>query len=87
MISHQRFGELERMIGDAEAEGAEVCCGGARWRHVYFEEGAYFEGTVIGGIEPNMEISQRECERKTGASLADFQVDLYLQYSRPSHWS
>ena len=62
MISHDRFDELERVIRDAEAEGAEVCCGGTRWRHVYLEDGAYFSGTVIGGVEPHMEIAQRECE-------------------------
>lgn len=60
MISHDRFDELERVIRDAEAEGAEVCCGGTRWRHVYLEDGAYFSGTVIGGVEPHMEIAQRE---------------------------
>ncbi|KAF8464975.1 Aldehyde/histidinol dehydrogenase [Gautieria morchelliformis] len=60
MISHERFDELERIIRDAEAEGAELCCGGTRWKHAYLEEGAYFGGTVVGGVEPQMEIAQRE---------------------------
>jgi acyl-CoA reductase-like NAD-dependent aldehyde dehydrogenase len=60
MISQARFDELERMIRDAESEGAEVCCGGTRWTHVYLKEGAYFGATVIGGVEPQMEIAQRE---------------------------
>lgn len=62
MISKERFEDLERMIRDAEAEGAEVCCGGSRWTHVYLKEGAYFGATVIGGVEPQMEIAQRECQ-------------------------
>ncbi|KIJ53786.1 hypothetical protein M422DRAFT_154788 [Sphaerobolus stellatus SS14] len=60
MISTDRFDELERIIRDAEAQGAEVCCGGTRWRHPYLEDGCYFRGTVVAGVEPEMEIAQRE---------------------------
>jgi len=60
MISSSRFDELERIIHDAETQGAEVCCGGTRWKHPYLEDGCYFKGTVIGGVEPEMEIAQRE---------------------------
>lgn len=62
MIGTERFSELERMINDAESQGAEICCGGKRWSHPYLENGCYFEGTVIGGVEMDMEIAQRERE-------------------------
>lgn len=60
MISTERFDDLERMIREAEAQGAEICCGGTRWNDPYLEQGCYFKGTVIGGVEMDMEIAQRE---------------------------
>jgi len=60
MISSDRFDYLERIIRDAENQGAEVCCGGTRWKHPYLEDGCYFKPTVIGGVEPEMEIAHRE---------------------------
>lgn len=60
MISHERFPELEQIIRDAVDEGAEVMTGGKRWRHAYLEAGAYFGGTVIGGVQQSMEIAQQE---------------------------
>ncbi|KAF8528166.1 meiotic sister-chromatid recombination aldehyde dehydrogenase [Hysterangium stoloniferum] len=60
MISTARFDELEHMIRNAEAEGAEICHGGTRWKHVYLDEGAYFSATVIAGVEPHMEIAKKE---------------------------
>jgi len=60
MISANRFNELERILTDAVEEGASVTVGGTRWRHAYLEEGAYFGPTVVGDVEPNMEIAQTE---------------------------
>ncbi|KIO27890.1 hypothetical protein M407DRAFT_22808 [Tulasnella calospora MUT 4182] len=60
MISDARFEELERLIKAAERDGAEIVTGGERWQHAYLENGAYFEPTLIGHVNENMEIAQTE---------------------------
>ncbi|KAG8798360.1 Meiotic Sister-Chromatid recombination aldehyde dehydrogenase [Serendipita sp. 398] len=60
MISRHRFGDLERVIQEAEEEGATVFLGGHPWKHPYVEEGMYFEGTVVANVSPSMEIAQHE---------------------------
>lgn len=55
-----RFGELERIVSEAQEEGADLIIGGQSWKHPYVEEGNYFEGTVIGNVSPGMEIAQQE---------------------------
>ncbi|KAG8909493.1 Meiotic Sister-Chromatid recombination aldehyde dehydrogenase, partial [Tulasnella sp. 408] len=60
MISDARFEELERLIKAAERDGAEIVTGGERWQHAYHENGAYFEPTLIGHVNENMEIAQTE---------------------------
>lgn len=60
MISADRFPELERVLQEAAAEGANITVGGNRWRHAYLEEGAYFGGTIVGDVDPTSEIAQTE---------------------------
>ncbi|KIM25862.1 hypothetical protein M408DRAFT_17106 [Serendipita vermifera MAFF 305830] len=60
MISRNRFTDLERVIQDAEDEGAQVVVGGKAWKHPYVDEGMYFEGTVVANVTPRMEIAQQE---------------------------
>lgn len=60
MISRNRFSELERIIHEAQEEGADLVVGGQAWRHPYVEEGMYFEGTVVANVDPAMEIAQQE---------------------------
>ena len=76
MISSTRFNELERILTDAVEEGASVTVGGTRWRHAYLEEGAYFGPTIVGDVEPNMEIAQTECECSSLESR-DYKFTLY----------
>jgi len=54
------FGELERIIQEAQEEGAEVVVGGQSWKHPYVEDGMYFEATVVANVAPGMEIAQQE---------------------------
>lgn len=60
MISSERFGDLERIIGDAEREGATVAVGGRRYTHPEFDSGAFFSATVIGNPPPSSEAVQKE---------------------------
>lgn len=60
MINDDRFETLERLIRDAEDQGAELVCGGARWRHPYVENGTYFQPTLLGNVRLTMEIAQQE---------------------------
>lgn len=61
MISDRRFGTLEKLIADAEEDGANVEVGGRQWHNAYLPGGSYFDGTVVGDATPKMEISQTEC--------------------------
>ncbi|KAF8312443.1 meiotic sister-chromatid recombination aldehyde dehydrogenase [Clavulina sp. PMI_390] len=60
MINDDRFDTLERLIKDAEDQGAEIIVGGTRYRHPYVENGSYFAPTLIGNVLPSMEIAQQE---------------------------
>ncbi|EIN13899.1 Aldedh-domain-containing protein [Punctularia strigosozonata HHB-11173 SS5] len=59
MINGDRFAELERMIADAENNGARVV-GGKAYSHPYHRDGSYFAPTVIGDVDPNSEIAHTE---------------------------
>jgi acyl-CoA reductase-like NAD-dependent aldehyde dehydrogenase len=61
MITGDRFGELERLITDAENNGARVI-GGKTYSHPYHRDGTYFAPTVIGDVDPNSEIAHVECQ-------------------------
>ncbi|KZV70980.1 Aldedh-domain-containing protein [Peniophora sp. CONT] len=60
MVSAARFQHLEDIIDEARQQGAKVEQGGARLRHPYLENGAYFAPTVIGEVGPEMKIAQEE---------------------------
>jgi acyl-CoA reductase-like NAD-dependent aldehyde dehydrogenase len=60
LLCESRFSDLERIISDAQEEGADVVIGGQAWKHPYVEEGNYFEATVVGNVSPGMEIAQQE---------------------------
>lgn len=60
MVSSARFQRLEDIIDEAKNQGAKVEQGGARLRHPYLENGAYFAPTIIGEVTPEMKIAQEE---------------------------
>ncbi|TFK34820.1 Aldehyde/histidinol dehydrogenase [Crucibulum laeve] len=60
MISGDRFQALSRIIQTAEEGGANITGEGGRYNHVYLENGYYFTPTVVGPVDPSMEIAQQE---------------------------
>ncbi|OBZ79189.1 putative aldehyde dehydrogenase-like protein C21C3 [Grifola frondosa] len=48
------------MIRDAHESGAELDVGGEPFEHTYVEKGFYFKPTVVGNVDPESEIAQRE---------------------------
>jgi acyl-CoA reductase-like NAD-dependent aldehyde dehydrogenase len=60
MINDNRFAEIERVIQEAVAQGAELIVGGGRYPHPYQEHGSFFSPTLIGNVTPDMEIAQKE---------------------------
>jgi acyl-CoA reductase-like NAD-dependent aldehyde dehydrogenase len=62
MIDGERFRSIERLVRDAEQDGAETFGGGQEWEHVYHANGKYFSATVVGPVSPEMEIAQTERE-------------------------
>ena len=62
MISRDRFQRLQDLIEDAVNRGARVDLGGGPRNHPYLTNGAYFEPTVIGDVQQDMDIAQHERE-------------------------
>ena len=62
MISYERFQHLQDMVEAAGRQGAHVEMGGRRRDHPYLTNGAFFEPTVIGEVQRDMDIVQTECE-------------------------
>jgi acyl-CoA reductase-like NAD-dependent aldehyde dehydrogenase len=59
MINPDRFRGLEQVIEDAEEDGAYIV-GGKQYNHVYLENGYFFQPTIVGNVDPNMEICKQE---------------------------
>ena len=62
MISRERFQSLQDRIAAAVAQGGRVELGGVPVSHVYLNNGAFFEPTIIGEVRRDMDIAQQECE-------------------------
>jgi acyl-CoA reductase-like NAD-dependent aldehyde dehydrogenase len=62
MISRERFQMLQDLVGAAAAQGAHVGTGGGPHNHPYLAHGAFFEPTVIGEVQRDMDIAQHERE-------------------------
>lgn len=61
MINGDRFRGLEQSIHEAEEAGAHII-GGKEHKHVYHENGYYFQPTVVGNVDITMEIANQEGE-------------------------
>jgi acyl-CoA reductase-like NAD-dependent aldehyde dehydrogenase len=61
MLSRERFQLLQDVVDAAERQGAHVECGGKPRVHPYLTNGAFFEPTVIGDVQREMDIAQQEC--------------------------
>jgi acyl-CoA reductase-like NAD-dependent aldehyde dehydrogenase len=62
MISRERFQILQDVVDAAERQGAHVECGGKPRTHPYLTHGAFFEPTVIGEVQRDMDIARQERE-------------------------
>lgn len=64
MISDARFGEFEKLVGEAVKDGARLVLGGKRWEGGKEKgvEGAYFEPTMLVGVTKEMRIAREEGE-------------------------
>jgi len=62
MISRERFQNLQDIVEAAGRQGAHVELGGRPRVHPYLTNGAFFEPTVIGEVQRDMDIVQQECE-------------------------
>jgi hypothetical protein len=80
MISRERFQRLQDLVDEAAARGARVDLGGRPRVHPYLTHGAFFEPTVIGEVQRDMDIAQHEREffLLTSNTLPEFCVDAIL---------
>lgn len=46
MISEKAVQRAEKMLQEAQEEGASILCGGARYQHPKFPDGHYFQPTL-----------------------------------------
>jgi acyl-CoA reductase-like NAD-dependent aldehyde dehydrogenase len=58
MISDLRFGEFDKLISEAVADGARLVCGGKRWTGG--KDGAYFEPTMLVDVTQEMRVAREE---------------------------
>ncbi|CAL1694478.1 unnamed protein product [Somion occarium] len=59
MLSSNRFQHIVRVLETAQNHGAIVEQGGSPHKHTFLD-GAYFEPTVVGNVDPQSEIAQFE---------------------------
>jgi acyl-CoA reductase-like NAD-dependent aldehyde dehydrogenase len=60
VISPAGFERLERLIAEAQAQGARLLVGGHRYHHERYPRGHYFTPTLIVDVTPSMRIAQEE---------------------------
>lgn len=60
MLSPASFDRLERLIAEAQAQGARLLAGGHRFRHDRYLHGHYFTPTMLVDVTPQMRIAQEE---------------------------
>jgi len=59
-VSLQELEKVERMVAQAEAQGAQVVLGGKRPEGDEFQKGFWYAPTVLTGVRNDMEIMQQE---------------------------
>lgn len=60
MISRDRFRDLQRVLDEAEHNGATIDTGGKPYLHPYFGSGSYFYPTVVGNPPTDSLVAQLE---------------------------
>ncbi|KAK8166442.1 Aldehyde/histidinol dehydrogenase [Phyllosticta citrichinensis] len=60
-ISPASFDNLESLIRDAVAQGAQLLAGGTRFTHPEHPSGHYFAPTLLANVTADMAIAQTEC--------------------------
>lgn len=61
MISRDRFRDIQRVLDEAETNGATIDAGGKPYVHPYFGSGSYFYPTVVGNPPYDSLVAQHEC--------------------------
>ncbi len=59
-VNAQQIETSAKYIGIAQAEGAELLCGGSRLTGTGFDDGTFFAPTVFGSVKGSMRIAQEE---------------------------
>ncbi|GBE77417.1 Putative aldehyde dehydrogenase-like protein [Sparassis crispa] len=75
MINADRLVDLERVVAAARDGGARVEVGGTAFDHPYMKDGSYFSPTVVGDVDPQSEIAQREMFAPIGLIMKYETVD------------
>ena len=60
MISSESFDRLETLIAVAVTEGAKLLVGGRRYVHPKYQQGHYFQPTLLIDVVPSMRIASEE---------------------------
>ncbi len=80
IASFAQRAKIESMVEEARASGAAILAGGARPSAAQLANGAYYQPTVIGGIDNSANIAQREIFGPVLCALPfDDEADLIAQ--------
>lgn len=60
LIDHAALDKVERHVADAVTRGAQVRAGGKRWSGAAELKGAFYEPTVLTGVDDDMLVSREE---------------------------
>lgn len=87
MVSDNRFAHLNRILESAEMHGATIETGGKPFRHSFLN-GAYYEPTVVGNVDPLSEIAQTERQSfSLTYEMNSLELTYYLKCSHQSRLS
>ena len=84
MISAASFDRLERLIGEAVAQGARLLAGGRRLKDSQYPNGHYFEPTMLVGVTSTMRIAQEELFAPVCVVMRVNNVDEAIQVANSS---
>jgi lactaldehyde dehydrogenase/glycolaldehyde dehydrogenase len=85
-VSRDELEKIERMVARARAQGAEVVTGGKRAEVRGFDDGFWYEPTILTGVRNDMEVMQDELFGPVSPVMAFDDFDEALELANDSRF-